>query len=147
MKNRAMQNWMQALAAHYERTRATFVRDDLLILFDIDGTILDSRYMLLYLLQAYDRNHNTGFFTGCRISDMNFSVAELEAGLRSLGVPADHFAAVRAWYDRHRWSMAAVLEAHRPFPGVMDVLVPAAAAYPCRPEYRANLCVRKHCVR
>lgn len=117
-----MQNWMQALAAHYERTRATFVEDDLLILFDIDGTILDSRYMLLYLLQAYDRNHNTGFFSGCRITDMNFDVAQLETGLQTLGVPADHFAAVRAWYNRQRWSMAAVLEAHRPFPGVMDVI-------------------------
>lgn len=117
-----MQNWMQALAAHYETVRAENPREDLLILFDIDGTILDIRYMMLYLLQAYDQHHDTGFFSNRHIIDINFTYDELESGLAGLGVPANHFGAIRAWCDKYRWSMAAILESHRPFPGVLDVI-------------------------
>ena len=117
-----MQNWMQALAAHYETVRAQNPREDLLILFDIDGTILDIRYMMLYLLQAYDQHHDTGFFSNRNVIDINFAYEELESGLVGLGVPASHFGAIREWCDKHRWSMAAILESHRPFPGVLDVI-------------------------
>lgn len=117
-----MQNWMQALAAHYERTRATFPEDDLLILFDIDGTILDARYMILYLLQAYDQHHDTGFFSNHRIRDINFNADNLEEGLTALAVPEAHFSAIRDWYEKYCWSMAAILESHRPFPGVLNVI-------------------------
>lgn len=117
-----MQNWMQALAAHYETMRATYPQDDLLILFDIDGTILDIRYMMLYLLQAYDQHHDTTFFVNRHITEINFSADDLENGLRGLGVDDKHIAAVCDWYDTHCWSMSALLESHRPFPGVMDVI-------------------------
>ena len=36
-----MTNWMAALAAHHARMRRQYPTDELLILFDIDGTILD----------------------------------------------------------------------------------------------------------
>lgn len=117
-----MQNRMQALAAHYENTRATFPRDHLIILFDIDGTILDGRYMMRYLLQAYDRRYGCDFFSHCPIRDIDFDGDNLDAGLRALAVPADHHAAIRDWYRRQRWSLAAILEAYRPFSGVMGVI-------------------------
>lgn len=117
-----MQNWMQALAAHYETMRANYPQEDLLILFDIDGTILDIRYMMLYLLQAYDQHHDTAFFINRHVTDINFSAEELENGLLALGVDESHFPEIRHWYETHCWSMSALLESHRPFPGVMEVI-------------------------
>lgn len=38
--------------------------DKLKILFDIYGTILDMRYMILYDLQSFDYYHGTCFFKG-----------------------------------------------------------------------------------
>lgn len=117
-----MQNWMQALAGHYERIAAAYPDDDLLILFDIDGTILDTRYLMLYLLRAYDQHHGTQFFINRQINDIRFSARELEAGLLDFGVDDRHIKAIRHWYDSHCWSMSAILESHRPFPGVLDVI-------------------------
>jgi len=117
-----MQNWMQSLAAHYESMRAKYPQDDLLILFDIDGTILDNRHATLYLLQAYDQHHDTAFFINRNVTDINFTLDELETGLAEFGVDALHFDSIRRWYEKHRWSMSAILESHRPFPGVLDVI-------------------------
>lgn len=117
-----MQNWMQALAAHYEATRAAYPEDDLLILFDIDGTILDGRYMMLYLLQAYDEHHGTEFFCHRNITDINFNLADLYTGLAALGIDDVHCRAITAWCEKYCWSLSAILEAHRPFPGVLDVI-------------------------
>ena len=54
-----MKDWMRVLADHYQQTRESHPRDQLLILFDIDGTVLDMREMILHLLKAYDRAHET----------------------------------------------------------------------------------------
>lgn len=117
-----MQNWMQALAVHYEKMRAQYPRDDLLILFDIDDTILDIRYSMLYLLQAYDLRNGTEFFINRSITDINFTIDELESDLSGLRVDEAHYTAIRRWYENHCWSMSAILESHRPFPGVLDVI-------------------------
>ena len=52
---------MRKLASHYEKLRRQYPQERLMILFDIDGTILDMRYMVLEVLQAFDRNHQTHF--------------------------------------------------------------------------------------
>ena len=104
-----MKDWMHALADHYEKLRLQYPQDDLLILFDIDGTILDVRYTMLYLLRAYDNYHHTDFFTNRGVVDINFTIDELEAGLRGLGVPAIHFPAMRRWYEQYCWSMSAIM--------------------------------------
>ena len=43
-----MNNWMSALAHHYEKTTERYPGEKLLIMFDIDGTIIDTRYMILH---------------------------------------------------------------------------------------------------
>lgn len=117
-----MQNWMQALAGHYESMRAAHPDADLLILFDIDGTILDVRHMLLYLLQAYDQHHGTALFRHRHVSEITCTPEQLEQGLISLGIDTAHHQPVLEWCRNYRWSMAAVLESHRPFPGVLEVI-------------------------
>ena len=39
-------DWMTELAAHYEKIRDQYPQDRHMILFDIDGTILDSRFLV-----------------------------------------------------------------------------------------------------
>ena len=38
-------DWMEELASHYESARDKYPQDRLMVLFDIDGTILDTRHM------------------------------------------------------------------------------------------------------
>ena len=38
-----------------------------MIMFDIDGTILDMRYMIVHVLKAYDSEHGTDLFHGLTI--------------------------------------------------------------------------------
>ena len=47
--------WMKKLAQHYEKMRSIYPSDRLIVLFDIDGTILDMRHMVLSVLYSYDR--------------------------------------------------------------------------------------------
>ena len=55
-------DWMTELASHYEKIRDQYPQDRHIILFDIDGTILDSRNMVLHVLQAFDEERSTSFF-------------------------------------------------------------------------------------
>ena len=43
-------SWMATLASHYDDTRHSNPEDQLMIMFDIDGKILDMRYMVFYVL-------------------------------------------------------------------------------------------------
>ncbi len=115
-------NWMTALARHYAQARAQHPDDSLLLLFDIDGTILDSRYSLLYLFQTYDLEHGTRYFR-------NFTLADVEMHERDVGdyvsrraiLPHEQ-ARIVEWFRNHRWSRGAVLESHRPYQGVLEVI-------------------------
>ena len=53
---------MTALANHYDQARRLHPDDRLLIMFDIDGTIIDIRYMILHVLRSYDHAHGSDYF-------------------------------------------------------------------------------------
>jgi hypothetical protein len=116
-----IKDWMAELAAHYEKTRRRYPQDQLLILFDIDGTILDMRYMVWRLLQIYDRNHNTNFFQDLTISDIMVHEDQIMPLLEKKVRPTE-WQKVLNWYEARAWSSAAILEAHRPFRGVLEVI-------------------------
>lgn len=117
-----MKSWMAELAAHYEKTRRRYPRDELMILFDIDGTILDMRYMILYVMQAYDQNYGTRFFRDLKVSDINVHENQVEQFLVQLQIPPQEREKILSWYLDHRWSSTAVLESHQPFRGVLEVI-------------------------
>ena len=56
-------DWMRRLAKHYERARERYPGERLIVLFDIDGTILDMRYAVRYALRGYDAAHGTRYFS------------------------------------------------------------------------------------
>ena len=115
-------NWMTKLAAHYEDARRRQPEDRLMLLFDVDGSILDMRYMVQHVLRAYDRAHNTRYFRNLRVSDIVVHENHVDRLLASLPIPPDEQEEILAWYRENRWSSAAILESHRPFSGVLEVI-------------------------
>jgi hypothetical protein len=117
-----MASWMKKLARHYDKMRARYPEDDLLILFDIDGTILDMRYMVLHVLRRFDEAHETDYFENLTLETVDVHENQVDLLLDHLHVPRPQRERVHNWYLKHRWSPAAILDAHRPFRGVMEVV-------------------------
>lgn len=115
-------DWMRALAAHVRRIRLAYPDDDLVIVFDIDGTIVDTRHLVVHVLLSYDRHHGTDLFQGITASD----VVDHEALVDEILEPFTHLSEVRedvrAWYLDHVRDQDAVAASHRPYQGVFGVI-------------------------
>ena len=114
---------MRRLADHYQRTRAAYPEDELIVLFDIDGTILDLRYMMLRLIRRYDQERGTAHFRNLALADidvMEYQIEQLLDGMEWL--TDDDRADVAAYYRARYWERDVMFESHRPFAGVMEVM-------------------------
>lgn len=117
-----MHTWMTELGLHFERVRLDHPGDPLLVLFDIDGTILDTRHLVRYVLRAYDEEHGQSFFRDLRVEDIDVHEDELPRLLERLPIPLAARTQVLRWYLEHHWQEQAVLDGHRPFRGVLEVI-------------------------
>ena len=115
-------NWMERLGSHYEVMRSRYPEEKLIILFDIDGTILDTRYLVLTVLQLYDTAHGTSYFRNLRVPEITTHEDNVRELLTRFGLPTADLEGIAAWCERAYWSPDAVLWAHRPFSGVMEVM-------------------------
>jgi hypothetical protein len=113
---------MRRLAQHYDRFRRECPDDRLLIVFDIDGTILDMRHMVREVLLSYDRAHGTDYFFGLEVGDIAVHENQVDRLLADRALPGGASERVHEWYLGHRWRPEAVLVAHRPYQGVLDVI-------------------------
>ena len=113
---------MKKLSLHYQQAQDLYPEDRMMILFDIDGTILDMRYTILYVLQSFDNQHDTRFFKGLNIADIAIHETEVDALLEKVEIPLSYRSDIIDWYEKQFWSTGALLEAHRPFAGVMEVI-------------------------
>ena len=113
---------MKELAYHYHSMRKNYPNDKLLIMFDIDGTIIDMRYMILYVLQAYDRKHGTHYFTHLKHTDIRFHENKIDRLLSRLNIPLVERKKILEWYLQKRWTPNIILKAHRPYPNVLAVI-------------------------
>lgn len=113
---------MKALSAHYRGMRRQYPDDNLLIIFDIDNTILDMRHMIVRVLAAYDARRGTRWFDGLEPSDLSINENQVGELLQSLDIPEEEQARIEVWYVEKRWSPQAILYAHRPFSGVMEAI-------------------------
>jgi hypothetical protein len=122
MKTKTTTSWMRNLAFHYESMRKAYPEDRLLIVFDIDGTILDTRYMIVSILHAYDREHGTRHFRFLCSDDVHIHENEIEDLLNELCIPEPEKTNITQWYILNFWSEDAILQSHQPFDGVLDVI-------------------------
>ena len=95
-------SWMATLASHYDDTRHSYPEDRLMILFDIDGTILDMRYMVFYVLRAFDKEHETHFFQKLQLSDITVHEHQLDHLLETFQIPPETQRGLIDLYDQHR---------------------------------------------
>ena len=117
-----MTDWMSSLASHYETLRDTYPDERLMIVFDIDGTILDMRHIILHALNRFDRNHGTKYFEKVRIPDIDFHEDHLPDLLERLQIPAEERHFIEEDYRRLLSSSASILECHQPFRGVLEAI-------------------------
>ncbi|MCO5204905.1 MAG: hypothetical protein M9928_07730 [Anaerolineae bacterium] len=113
---------MVQLANHYRAARTRFPEEKLLVSFDIDGTIIDLRHMVVYVLQAYDRHYQTNWFHALQPEDIDFHENQVSLLLKTLDVPLDERSRILTWYFDTRWSKEAIIESHRPFRGVLELI-------------------------
>ena len=114
--------WMRTLAAHVDRMRTTYPEDELAIVFDIDGTIVDARYLVMHVLLWYDRVHGTDLFHGITVADVVDHEAHVDEILARFALSDPVLGDVRAWYLEHVRDPEAVAASHRPYQGVLGVI-------------------------
>jgi hypothetical protein len=117
-----MQTWMKLLAEHYESFRDMYPGERLLIAFDIDGTILDMRYMIRHALKSFDAVNGTDYFADLEWKEIDFHEEHIHRLFEKYNIPEVHREAIQNQYWELLLSTAAVIEAHRPFRGVLDVI-------------------------
>lgn len=117
-----MSNWMAALAAHHARMRRAYPQDELLIVFDIDGTILDLRHMIFYLLTRYDREHGTDHFRNLSLTDIDVHENVIDRFLLRLGLPEEARTEIECWYLERYWSPEIIATAHYAFAHAFEVI-------------------------
>ncbi len=117
-----MKHWMRRLGEHCAKMRRRCPEEDLMVVFDIDDTILDLRHLVVQVLRSFDRSHGTDFFAGLRVGELSAREMQMGSVIRDLSVPAKDRRRIVAWYEEHSWSRKAIREAHRPYDGVMQVI-------------------------
>lgn len=115
-------SWMAELAYHFENIRNLYPKDRLMIVFDIDGTILDMRYMIFNVLKEFDRNNDTHFFNKLEISDITVHENHVDALLSDMQITQEEQDHILEWYNHNRWTVEYTLNAHHPFHGVLEVI-------------------------
>lgn len=113
---------MGELAMHYEQMRRAYPDDVLAIVFDIDGTILDMRYLMVHTLLSFDRANGTDYFRGLGVEDVDVHENRIEDFLVARRLPAPVRDAVATWFAGHIWTPEAVLAGSRPYAGVLGVI-------------------------
>jgi hypothetical protein len=116
------EDWMRALARHHAEARDRYPAKDLAIVFDIDGTILDLRYLAAHALLAYDRARGTDLFHGLVAEDVTVPEGHVGTLLEGLCVPEEHRDDVATFYREHLWDGGGVIAASAPYRGVLSVI-------------------------
>lgn len=117
-----MNNWMKMLGDHYRRARRQYPEEKLLILFDIDGTVLDMRQMILHLLKAYDRANDSHHATGLRLDEITVHENDIRPLLNRMDMTPAEQDELLQWFNQVVWSPLAVRVAHQPFQGVLEII-------------------------
>jgi len=121
-KGEEMESWMKRLAKQHRIGRGLYPEDRLMVIFDIDDTILDLRHMILYVLSSFDEHHRTGFFRNITVADIDAHEIEVLRMMRDLGLAEPDLIRVSKWFEERSWSAPVVRDGHHPFPGVVEVI-------------------------
>lgn len=117
-----MELWMNKLAEHFEMYRQAYSRDKLLIVFDIDGTILDMRHMILYVLNSFDEELGTEYFQGLEHQDIDFHEDHVSNLLERLSIEAVVRTRILSSFEERLIAATAFPHSQQPFHGALGVV-------------------------
>lgn len=115
-------NWIKKLSDHYKNVRTQYPERKLLILFDIDGTVLNMRYMLQSLLRAYDKEHGTDYFHYLTLKKLKQCNYQIDLLIEDLPVAFDLKADILVWCLRHFHNHRLLLKSHKPYRGIFEII-------------------------
>jgi len=113
---------MEQLSIHYKKIREKHADKNLLIAFDIDGTILDMRFIILHVLKKFDRDHGTTYFKDIHISHIDFHEAHLKTLLERLSISYHDQRYILNYYENMFLSSLTIKHANKPYRGVFDII-------------------------
>ena len=116
---------MKSLHLHYNKLRKIYPEDNLIIVFDIDGTIIDTREIILYLLKKFDKENNKMYFQKINLEGITFHETEsdrLKELFYTCKVPIEEIDGILAWYKSNFWNSITMLESNLPFSGVFEII-------------------------
>jgi beta-phosphoglucomutase-like phosphatase (HAD superfamily) len=113
-------DWMRRLGQHYAEFQRAYPDDRLLIVFDVDGVVVDPRHALRHRLLEYDRVHDTDHFDGLDAADVTVGRNHVEGFLAERGLPAVVRRKILDWYLDGRSEPGPT--DLRPSPGVLGVI-------------------------
>lgn len=117
-----MDCWMKRLASQHRTARGLYPDDDLMVVFDIDDTILDLRYMIHHVLSSFDEHHGTAHFNRVSVPDIEVGEFEVQRMMEELGMTRSERLRVSKWFKENSWSPGVIRDAHHPFPGAIGVI-------------------------
>lgn len=113
---------MRRLHDAFRDARGRYSDEKLLLVLDIDGTIIDMRAAVLAVLQTYDRVHGSDHFTLLQPSDIDVHENLVPELLKRLEFSESDLESVMDWYLQQQWLDDTVADTHRPFSGVMQLI-------------------------
>ena len=117
-----MDSWMKELSRHFEMTERLYPNDSLMILFDIDGTIIDMRFLIFYVLRKFDELHGTTHFAELEVTDVDVHENHVDQLLDQMDIPMPERTRIMAHWLDQRWQTSSLMESHRPYSGVMEII-------------------------
>jgi len=113
---------MSVLASQYGVFQRRYPGDRLLAVFDIDGTILDMRYVIHHVLRAYDQQNGTTHFAALEPKHVFVHEARIRDFLEHRRIPTREMDRIERWYKKVFWSAETIRVAHQAFDGVFEVI-------------------------
>jgi hypothetical protein len=121
-RKKCMAYWMKELGRHHSSMRHAHPDDPLIVVFDIDDTILDLRHAVVHVLASFDRHHGTRFFLGFTVEEVRGDDSDLPRLVEQTSVPKSQKNWIADWCRGYFWSPLAIVEGHVAFHGVMEVV-------------------------
>lgn len=113
---------MLALGRHLAHVRSAYPSDRLLVVFEIDGLIVDQRHMVRRRLLDYDRVHGTDHFRGVEVADVDTDPGSLERFLTRRSLAATVRRDVLNWYPEQAPAAEQVPGTEHSYPGVVEMI-------------------------
>ncbi|MBD3375087.1 HAD hydrolase-like protein [candidate division KSB1 bacterium] len=117
-----MADWLKILASHIHSQRQRYPGKPMMVVFDIDGTILDLSYSIEYCFKEYDRTHQTQFFKNLNRLELNIHENYPQQLLQQMNIPYDKHEEMLGWYWQILWSEECLKNVLKPYPGVLEVI-------------------------